>query len=114
MARNQRKVSSTATSRVLGEGHVASFPTRPQPARLFVWGYRVLARSYKDVISEACSVGSLDDIDVSFLRRTVDSVPKRQKACIQTGGSNFEHLFESKNKLAQHSTIMSLKSLRTA
>uniref|UniRef100_A0A8R1HMS3 Uncharacterized protein n=1 Tax=Caenorhabditis japonica TaxID=281687 RepID=A0A8R1HMS3_CAEJA len=35
-----------------------------------------------------------DDIDDNYLRRTVDSVPDRLKACIEAKGFNFEHVLK--------------------
>lgn len=66
------------------------------PLDFSVWGYmedKVMARSHPNVDSLKKALQKIwDDIPDDYLRRTVDSVPSRLKACIAAKGSNFEHL----------------------
>uniref|UniRef100_A0A1I7TL85 DDE_3 domain-containing protein n=2 Tax=Caenorhabditis tropicalis TaxID=1561998 RepID=A0A1I7TL85_9PELO len=68
------------------------------PMDFSVWGYlesKVMAHSHPDIKSlKQALVKAWDEIDDDYLRRTVDSVPKRLKACIKAKGSNFEHLLK--------------------
>ena len=61
-----------------------------------VWGYlesEIAGRSYRTFDAQKLALQKAwDDIDVDYLRRTVDSVIESLKACVRAKGSNFEHL----------------------
>ncbi|CAO4363115.1 unnamed protein product [Caenorhabditis nigoni] len=67
------------------------------PLDFSVWGFldKVMAHSHPNLESlKRALLKAWDDLDLDYLRRTVESVPTRLKACIKAKGANFEYLLK--------------------
>ncbi|VDO26376.1 unnamed protein product [Haemonchus placei] len=79
-----------------GEDIWLSSPPNLHSMNFSVWGYmesKIAVRSYRTLDALKLALQKAwDDIDVGYLRRTVDLVIENLKACVRVKGSYFEHL----------------------
>ena len=79
-----------------GQTCVARKVTRPEPSRLFLWGF-LKGKVYQSQPSNISELKEsikhvLADVTPELCRRVIANMRQRMKLCMQTGGGHFEHL----------------------